>query len=920
MYSIPSLGSYSHRDLFTWLENWGLDPEPFNAPDRQKPSSIESSDLNKTAFKPRKRKAIPKTKAVQRTHHRETQEEELEDDITPIDKESSLDETAGSTLAVPEKATLSISKICPQSKTCQPKRRNVVTPDFPISISTMDIEIDVRTTIDENLDDTLDLNDKERSTLSPTDAAEKDSPAGGENTRTALLEVSPTKGFYWNLAQKVQKTDKKDMPHESSPIIDTTDSEEPPLVTEIENSPPENQNESMTPLSQNVPGTEIQKSPKRKFVQSLRFDVSGTEKRRKRCRTNNEDTRKGNILGDYAPEGKDTPAVNPTETEMPGEISPPRELVQYITQTSCRQLNRDLDEISRLKTVRNIREKSAKRADVADDVIDSTLLIQNVLRLDNKSMKLLHRMSHSSPLPSKHRASGKKANKVHVVSNEIVSRKITAVRDKPESVDSPAPGESNPKAKSSVDALGVESHVVDESNTAIERDSVALGVNSPTLNQKDIETKSAVDATGVNSPAVVTGTINTSSSTAHNWCKFTSGRHKQHRRQQPYCGAPSEVTSPRKTGTKSKSVVDALGVESHVVDESNTAIERDSVALGVNSPTLNDRGIETKSAVDATGVNSPALSKTLTKVKSVVNATAVNSPAVVTGTINTSSSTAVLRVTSPAPSPTNITVRSKVSTTGVNSPAPSKTLTKIEGVVNATGVNSPAIGKGTINTSNSTACDVREELLSIDKSVSKVSVVKRAPKTRTLPRAPNKTKEKFPDLTDETPSKTLTKIEGVVNATGVNSPAIGKGTINTSNSTACDVREKLLSIDKSVSKIRRKRILRLYVKANRSQILRDARIGTELQHTISRGTANVSKIATIIANHRDTIDFEHFNRSEAKKSHRFSTTSLRSVKNRLHQYTYKVRYDEIRTKLENIPRIENVPNAIIEEFDAQEQF
>ncbi|KAH0564720.1 hypothetical protein KQX54_013567 [Cotesia glomerata] len=493
------------------------------------------------------------TKAVQRTHHRETQEEELEDDITPIDKESSLDETAGSTLAVPEKsytvdlknmstkrrdppsakpfiinntkddmsnikgkrllicqlkssktkdrsenATLSVigensgasTEILPDKhsnteKTCQPKRRNVVTPDFPESISTMDIEIDVRTTIDENLDDTLDLNDKERSTLSPTDAAEKDSPAGGENTRTALLELLESRA-------KSTKTDKKDMPHESSPIIDTTDSEEPPLVTEIENSPPENQNESMTPLSQNVPGTEIQKSPKRKFVQSLRFDVSGTEKRRKRCRTNNEDTRKGNILGDYAPEGKDTPAVNPTETEMPGETSPPRELVQYITETSCRQLNRDLDEISRLKTVRNIREKSPKRADVADDVIDSTLLIQNVLRLDNKSMRLLHRMSYSTPLPSKHRASGKKANKVHVVSNEIVSRKITAVRDKPESVDSPAPGESNPKAKSVVDALGVESHVVDESNTAIERDSVALGVNSPTLNQKDIETKSAL--------------------------------------------------------------------------------------------------------------------------------------------------------------------------------------------------------------------------------------------------------------------------------------------------------------------------------------------------------------------------------------------------------------------------------------------
>ncbi|KAH0564718.1 hypothetical protein KQX54_013564 [Cotesia glomerata] len=758
------------------------------------------------------------TKAVQRTHHRETQEEELEDDITPIDKESSLDETAGSTLAVPEKSytvdlkNMSTKRRDPPSakpfiinntKDDMSNIKGKKTPHLPIKSSktkdrsenaTLSVigensgasteilpdkhsntekrvnpNAEMWTTIDENLDDTLDLNDKERSTLSPTDAAEKDSPAGGENTRTALLELLESRA-------KSTKTDKKDMPHESSPIIDTTDSEEPPLVTEIENSPPENQNESMTPLSQNVPGNAAEQITK----------IPG----------------RGIYLVTTHLKVKDTPVVNPTETEMPGETSPPRELVQYITETSCRQLNRDLDEISRLKTVRNIREKSPKRADVADDVIDSTLLIQNVLRLDNKSMRLLHRMTIKTGPQEK------KANKVHVVSNEIVSRKITAVRDKPESVDSPAPGESNPKAKSVVDALGVESHVVDESNTAIERDSVALGVNSPTLNQKDIETKSAVDATGVNSPAVVTGTINTSSSTAHNWCKFTSGRHKQHRRQQPYCGAPCEVTSPRKTGTKSKSVVDALGVESHVVDESNTAIERDSVALGVNSPTLNDRGIETKSAVDATGVNSPALSKTLTKVKSVVNATAVNSPAVVTGTINTSSSTAVLRVTSPAPSPTNITVRSKVSTTGVNSPAPSKTLTKIEGVVNATGVNSPAIGK------------------------------------------------------------------------------------------------------------RHHQHKQFYC----VQILRDARIGTELQHTISRGTANVSKIATIIANHRDTIDFEHFNRSEAKKSHRFSTTSLRSVKIDYINTLIRSRYDEIRTKLENIPRIENVPNAIIEEFDAQEQF
>ncbi|KAH0564719.1 hypothetical protein KQX54_013566 [Cotesia glomerata] len=337
--------------------------------------------------------------------------------------------------------------------------------------------------------------------------------------------------------------------------------------------------------------------------------------------------------------------------------------------------------------------------------------------------------------------------------------------------------------------------------------------------------KSNVSTTGVNSPAVDTSNTDANSPIAVLRVKSP---------------APAKLEpSPR--------VLSMRLVWSHMWStESNTAIERDSVALGVNSPTLNDRGIETKSAVDATGVNSPALSKTLTKVKSVVNATAVNSPAVVTGTINTSSSTAVLRVTSPAPSPTNITVRSKVSTTGVNSPAPSKTLTKIEGVVNATGVNSPAIGKGTINTSNSTACDVREKLLSIDKSVSKTVYGRQR----------------------------------------------------------SDERE----------------FLRLYVKANRSQILRDARIGTELQHTISRGTANVSKIATIIANHRDTIDFEHFNRSEAKKSHRFSTTSLRSVKIDYINTLIRSRYDEIRTKLENIPRIENVPNAIIEEFDAQEQF
>lgn len=77
------------------------------------------------------------------------------------------------------------------------------------------------------------------------------------------------------------------------------------------------------------------------------------------------------------------------------------------------------------------------------------------------------------------------------------------------------------------------------------------------------------------------------------------------------------------------------------------------------------------------------------------------------------------------------------------------------------------------------------------------------------------------------------------------------------------LRELTMAVYKRQSSADRQ-FLRDYVKTSRTQILNDAHSNRDLQHTISRGAGKVTKVIEILANNPD-IDFESFNRSEAKK-------------------------------------------------------
>ncbi|KAH0567038.1 hypothetical protein KQX54_006264 [Cotesia glomerata] len=118
-----------------------------------------------------------------------------------------------------------------------------------------------------------------------------------------------------------------------------------------------------------------------------------------------------------------------------------------------------------------------------------------------------------------------------------------------------------------------------------------------------------------------------------------------------------------------------------------------------------------------------------------------------------------------------------------------------------------------------------------------------------------------------------------------------------------------------------RKFLRDFVKLRRKQILEDARSNQNLQHTIARGTENVAKVTSILANNPD-IDFENFTRGEAQKIAKLFY-NVKSLDDRKIGYIYTLvnsKYDEIEANLQGMDRTEEqVQNETINQFDAQDE-
>ncbi|KAH0553363.1 hypothetical protein KQX54_002208 [Cotesia glomerata] len=104
LYSIPTLGSYNHRDLFSWLKKWDLDDSEFRKPSEQQEFLSSSYKPKLEAFKPNIDKSFSKSKDLQPHRLRSSEQKPCMNHGASTSVTSLLDKSAESSIEIPDRS------------------------------------------------------------------------------------------------------------------------------------------------------------------------------------------------------------------------------------------------------------------------------------------------------------------------------------------------------------------------------------------------------------------------------------------------------------------------------------------------------------------------------------------------------------------------------------------------------------------------------------------------------------------------------------------------------------------------------------------------------------------------------------------------------------------------------------------------